>query len=189
MEFIEFIRKWCLTIFWSCDWKTHFCMWMLCLGWGQRQFNISFFFVCLNLCLKFFILLEFQSNGQAFIQSKNIWHRYWKVNAPHFPSLGVFICECVCAHAPIDVHVVGGVVVCVALSSGGTYRRLPRQQCGCHCGSLHRIVSFSSSWNVISSLAASLCIWAHSILLLFSSLLLFLFCSVPLVVLDRLKLL
>lgn len=31
------------------------------------------------------------------------------------------MCVYVCAHAPIDVHVAGGVVVCAALSSGGTY--------------------------------------------------------------------
>lgn len=51
---------------------------------------------------------------------------------------------------------------------------LPMQQCGWHCGSLHCIVSFLFSRNVFFFLHwQCFCIWAHSILLLLSSLLLF----------------
>lgn len=63
---------------------------------------------------------------------------------------------CVCVHALIDVHVVGGVVVCVALSSGGTHWL-------CQCDSVGDIAAvctasshFFPSQNVISSLAAFL---------------------------------
>ena len=90
---------------------------------------------------------------------------YWKkVIAPHFPPLRyVFVCRYVCVHAPVDVLVLVGVVGVV----GGFMCRpviwwhlqaLPMQQCGWHCGSLRRIVSFSffSRKNVISSPAASL---------------------------------
>lgn len=120
--------------------------------------------------------------------------------APHFPSLRyVCVCRYVCVHAPVDVHVLVGVVVvgggglCAALSSGGTYRL-------CQCNSVGDIAAVcTASSNFLFFLEKTLflhwqrlCIWAHSILLLFSSLLLFcFFCFffVLLVVLDRLKLL
>lgn len=66
------------------------------------------------------------------------------------------MCLYVCAHAPIDVRVVGGVVVCAALSSGGTYRL-------CQCNSVGDTAAVCTALshllflqNVISSLAASL---------------------------------
>lgn len=63
----------------------------------------------------------------------------------------------VCVHAPVDVHVVGGVVECATLSSGGNYRL-------CQCNSVGDIVAacaalsqfFFFPRNVISSLAAFL---------------------------------
>lgn len=102
------------------------------------------------------------------------------------------VCVYVCVHTPVDVHVVGGVVVCAALSSGGTYRL-------CQCSSVGVITAVCTALSHLFFFLETLflhwqclCIWAHSIRLLFSSLLLFfffLFHSVPLVVLDRLKLL
>lgn len=80
-------------------------------------------------------------------------------------------------HAPINVHVLGGVVVCAALSSGGTYKL-------CQCNSVGDIAAVCTASSHFYFLEMffffffhwqCFCIWAHSILLLFSSLLLFFF--------------
>ena len=138
---------------------------ILIMWFGELLFFIFYVNVVFGATSVSFYLLtsEFQNNGQAFVQSKKHLTTEKKVIAPHLPSLRyVCVCRYVCVHAPVDVHVLGG-------AGGGFMCRpviwwhlqaLPMQQCGWHCGSLHRIVSFSffffSQKNVISSLAASL---------------------------------
>ena len=149
--------------------------------------------------VSFYLLTsEFQNNGQAFVQSKKHLTTEKKVIAPHLPSLRyVCVCRYVCVHAPVDVHVLGGAGggLCAALSSGGTYRL-----CQCNSvGDIAAVCTASFHFPFFFFLKKTLflhwqrlCIWAHSILLLFSSLLLFCFFwvfFVFLVVLDRLKLL
>lgn len=160
---------------------------MLRLGQGY----ISFFFFFSRFYWNFKII------GQAFIQSKNIFQK--DTDTPHYPPPPLSltqICMCVCVSVcvPADVHVVGGVYVHAAPSSGGTYRL-------CQCNSVGDIAAVCTTSShfcpeMLFLHWQRLCIWAPSILLLFSSLLLGGFfpiffppCSVPLVLLDRLKLL
>lgn len=142
MESIEFIskKKWCLIIFWSCDWKTLFFLYVnVVFGLGLHQFIFNF-------CISKFLEITVK---RLYNPERNIWRRYWRLP----PWL---CCESVCPRW------------CACGGRGARMRRhviwwhlqaLPMQQCGWHCGSLHHIVSFFCFFcleNVISSLAASL---------------------------------
>lgn len=182
MEFIEFIRKLCLIIFWSRENLFFF----VCECLGRGYISLIFFFNLSN------VLLEFQNNGQAFIQSKNIWP-YWKVNAPHLPSIQYWcVCICMCAHSRWCACGGWGGCMCRPVI-WWHLQALPMQQCGCHYGSLHCIVSFIFfPRNAISSLAVSLhmgSLHPAVVFIITAVFFFFLFHSVPLVVLDRLKLL
>ncbi|CAJ1067120.1 Hypothetical predicted protein [Xyrichtys novacula] len=89
-----------------------------------------------------------------------------QVNAPQSPlDVRVYVC----VHTPIDVHVVGGVVVCAVLSSGGTYRL-----CQCNSvGDIAAVCTASSHFflgNVLSSLVASLHIGSlHPVVLIITA--------------------
>lgn len=92
-------------------------------------------------------------------------------------------------HIPTDIHVEGGVVVCAALLSGGTYRL-----CQCNSvGDIAAVCAASSHFlfleNIFSSLAASLHMGSLHPAVVFIITAGFFFGFVPLVVLDRLKLL
>lgn len=155
--------------------NSFFCMWMFI--WGRHQF-VFIFFKPLYL---WFCLLEFQNNGQAFIQSRNIWHR--DTERSHSDL-------CMCTPPLMCMWWVGWLYVlpCHLVAPTGFANAtvwVTLRQFAPH----HLIFLFFTPLSKHLFLHwQHLRIWAQSILLLFSSLLLF-FCSVPLVVLDRLKLL
>lgn len=60
-----------ILIMWLEEIYFAFCMWMF--GSGLQQFNYRQKKKS-HLCVSIFLLV-FQNNGQAFIQSKNLWHR------------------------------------------------------------------------------------------------------------------
>lgn len=125
------------------------------VGLGLHQFNIFSltFLTQICFCYNFRIPVKRLYNPKTFdIETPK------NERSTFLLTLCVCVCVCVnvCAHAPIDVHVVGGVVACAALSSGGTYRL-----CQCNSvGDTAAVCTASSHFlfleNVISSLAASL---------------------------------
>lgn len=129
-------------------------------GLGLHQFIFNF-------CISDFLKVTVK---RLYNPERNIWRRYWRFP----PSL---CCVCVCA--PADVHVVGGVLVCAAMSSGGTYRL-----CQCNSvGDIAAVCTTSSRFSVSKryfftgsvsayGLPPSCCCFHH--LLLFSRSVLFL---------------
>lgn len=137
-----------------------FCMWMLCLGWGYTSLTLCHFLSRICKCLAF----AFKEMVERFYNS-----RY--SNSPCFPSLR---CVCVppltCTSGVGLLYVPPCHLVAPASFANATVWVTLRQFAP------HRLISVSSKhyffhWQ-------GFCIWAHSILLLFSSLRLF-FCSVP----------
>ena len=108
-------------------------------------------------------------------------------------SVCLYVCTFVCAcMPPTDVHVVGGVVVCAALSSGGIHRLCQCNSMGdtaAVCTASSRFILFFPR-TVICSLAEFLHMGSlHPAVVFIITAFFFIFLSVPLVVLDRLKLL
>lgn len=109
-----------------------------------------------------------------------------------FPLICVRVCIQVCVHAPLNVHVLGGVVVCAALSSGGTYKP-------CQCNSVGDTAAVCYASSLLFSrnvIFLSLAVFLHMgslhpavVFIITAVFFLLLFHSVPLVVLDGLKLL
>jgi len=138
MGFIEFIWKNYVLLYFdhvigTLIFVCECCVWI----WGG---DVSLIFFFKPLYLKFFLIIRLKVMVKRLYNPKNIWHRdteKWTLHiSPHS------VCLYVCVHAPIDVHVVGGVVVCVALSSGGTYRLCQGNSVGAIAAVMHRIVSF-----------------------------------------------